>query len=236
MGPKCFVALLHSSIIDTLLLIIYPFRILKIMRFFLHTFAIIILKKFFLAITLMISLHLLGGCAPILVTGAATSAVVAQDRRTAGTMVDDQTLHLKAIHAISLNTELWKQSHIHIVSYNNNILLVGQTPTEAYRQLAAQAVAQLPKVRKVHNELKIGAPIPLITRANDSWITTQVKAKIFAAKDIHATQVKVITEDSVVYLLGLLKSPEEQIAIDIARRIKGVKEVIFIFEPALPSI
>jgi len=170
------------------------------------------------------------GCIAAAAGGAATGAAVVTDRRTAGTIVDDKAIDMKALHELSLNKTLWKESHITAVSYNNVLLLVGQTPSEELKQQAFDAVSSIPKVRRVHNELSVGPNAPLGTRSRDTWITTQIKTKLLGNKEISATRIKVITEEGVVYLMGLVTPEEETIATDIARAISGVDKVVQIFE------
>ena len=174
----------------------------------------------------------LQGCVAAAAGGAATGAMVATDRRTAGTIVDDQAIQVKALHAISQNAELWKQSHINVLCYNNVLLLVGQTPTENFKRDAEEAVADISKIRRVHNEITVGELSSLAPRTRDSWITTQIKTKLVGNKDIHANRIKVITEDHIVYLMGLTTPEEQVIATDIARAIPGVDKVVQIFESA----
>lgn len=173
---------------------------------------------------------LLQGCIAAAAGGAATGAVVVTDRRTAGTVMDDKTAEFKAVHALSLNKPLWKQCHITAVSYNNVLLLVGQTSTEEFKREAEEAVSTIPKIRRIHNELTIDSPSSLATRSHDSWVTTQIKAKLMGRKEISATRIKVITEDNIVYLMGLVTREEEEIATEIARAIDGVEKVVQIFE------
>lgn len=177
-------------------------------------------------------LPILQGCVAVAAGGAATGAVVAVDRRTTGTIVDDKTIEVKALHAISKNQALWKQSHITVVCYNNVVLLVGQTPTEALRRAAEETVSDIPKIRRIYNELEIAKPISLATRSHDSWITTQIKTKMIGNKAIRANRIKVITENGVVYLMGITTPEEEMTATDIARAIPGVEKVVEIFENA----
>jgi osmotically-inducible protein OsmY len=172
----------------------------------------------------------LQGCILAAAGGAATTTVVATDRRTTGTIVDDQSIALKATHQLCLHKPLWNASHINTVSYNNVLLLVGQTPTEAFRNEAEEAVSDIPKIRRIHNELTVGEPTSLATRAKDTWITTQIKTKLFGSKTMSASRVKVITEDGVVYLMGVTTPEEQMTATDIARAINGVAKVIQIFE------
>jgi len=186
-------------------------------------------SKIFLCCFLL-SLPLLQGCIAAAAGGGATGASIAADRRTTGTIVDDQTIELKATYALTQHKDLWKASHINVICYNNVLLLVGQTPLEAYKQEAEEAVSEIPKIRQVHNELRIAEPASLGTRSQDSWITTQIKTKLIGNKDINAGRIKVITEEGVVYLMGITTPEEEMIATNIARETSGVERVVQIFE------
>jgi osmotically-inducible protein OsmY len=187
-------------------------------------------RIFLRVLSLALIAPLLQGCIAAAAGGAATSAVMVTDRRTAGTIMDDKTAEFKAMHALSLNKSLWKESHITSISYNNVLLMVGQTPTEEFKREALEAVSKIPKIRRVHNELTVAEPTSLGTRSHDSWVTTQIKTKLLAHKEISTTRIKVVTEDSIVYLMGLVTHQEAEIATEIARAISGVDKVIQIFE------
>lgn len=180
-----------------------------------------------LALSLMLSVQ---GCFVAAAGAATTGTAVAVDRRTAGTIVDDQAIELKAMYAIRQQRELWQKSHIHVLSYNNVLLLLGQTPTESFKQAAEQALQDIPKVRRIHNELSVAEPLPLGERSKDAWITTQIKTKLIGTKEMRAHHVKVVTEDRVVYLMGLTTPEEEMTATDIAQTVPGVEKVVQIFE------
>lgn len=174
------------------------------------------------------------GCAPVVVGGAAATGTASiHDRRTVGTFVDDQGIEIKARSAINNVKELSDQSHIGIVSYNGIVLLVGQTPSEAFRQQAQEIVAGVEKVRHVHNELAIAAPSSLTARSNDTLITSKVKTSLFGIKglpDFDPTRTKVVTEDGVVYLMGLLYRNEADAVSERARQVGGVEKVVKLFE------
>lgn len=174
------------------------------------------------------------GCAPVVVGGAAATGTASiHDRRTVGTFVDDQGIEIKARSAINNVKELSDQSHIGIVSYNGIVLLVGQTPSEAFRQQAQDIVAGVEKVRHVHNELAIAAPSSLTARSNDTLITSKVKTSFFGIKglpDFDPTRTKVVTEDGVVYLMGLMYRNEADAVSERARQVGGVEKVVKLFE------
>ncbi len=189
-----------------------------------------IIKKLLLTTIIAAQAALLGGCVAAVGAGAVTGAAVAHDRRTAGTFVDDNLIELKAVGALQSDKELWNYSHLNVTSYNNIVLLTGESPSEALRQRAAQTVANLQKVRKVHNEVVVAAPSSLVSRSGDTVITGKVKTALINNKDVDATRIKVVTENGVVYLMGLVTQAEADSATEITRRVGGVQRVVRIFE------
>jgi osmotically-inducible protein OsmY len=173
---------------------------------------------------------LLGGCAAAVGAGVVTGAAVAHDRRTTGTFIDDGLIELKAVGALQEDDELWNYSHINVTSLNNIVLLTGESPSEALRQRAAQAVANVQKVRKVHNEVVVAAPSSMLSRSGDTVTTGKVKTALLNSDDVDATRIKVVTENGVVFLMGLVTQKEADAATEVARRVGGVQRVVRIFE------
>jgi len=173
---------------------------------------------------------LIQGCAAVIGAGAATGAAVASDRRTVGTMLDDQTIEFKVLDALRSDDELWQQTHVNGTSVNNIVLLTGEAPTDELRQRIETLVHQIPKVRRVHNEIVIGAPSSLLTRSSDSWITGKVKTNLLTTDIQEATHIKVVTENGSVYLMGLVTQAEASRATDVARAVGGVQRVVKVFE------
>ena len=176
---------------------------------------------------------LLTGCIPLLVSGAAVGVGVAHDRRTTGTVVDDQTIELKLYDA--LNQGLPPGNHINVTSYNGAVLLSGEAVSAQARQQAEQIARDLsePPVREVYNELVIGPPSALSSRSNDTLLTTKVKGALLAIHhipDFDPSRVKVVTEGGVVYLLGLVRPQEADAAADVASQVGGVRRVVTLFE------
>lgn len=174
---------------------------------------------------------LLSGCStPLFLAGAtATGAAVAHDRRTTGTVVDDQAIELKAVSRLNDDADL-VQAHVNVTSYNGVVLLTGEVPNRGAKARAKAIVEQIPKVRRVHNELIIDAPSRFGSRSQDTWITTKLKSKLLAADEIEGTRVKVVTERGTVYLLGLVDRPTAEAAVLEARTTDGVKKVVKLFE------
>lgn len=183
-----------------------------------------------LAMLLLPAALQLTGCAVAAGAGIATGAVAATDRRTTGTFIDDQLIELKVSDALRGNADLWQQSHVNATSFNNVVLLSGETPSEANKTRIGQIAAGVQKVRQVHNELAIAAPSSLVARSSDTWVTGKVKTSLLSEMQLDATRVKVVTEKGVVYLMGLVKSAEAERATDLARRVGGVERVVRLFE------
>jgi osmotically-inducible protein OsmY len=184
-----------------------------------------------LAITLVTTL--LGGCAAVVVTGVATGANAAHDRRTLGAYIDDEGIELKARLAVTEDKELYSQVHVNIISVNGVVLLVGQAPTEALRMKIVDLTNSVEKVRVVHDEMIIAAPNSYMTRSSDSLITAKVKGSLFGIKGqegFDPTRVKVVTENGIVYLMGILYRSEADAVAAKASRVKGVQKVVKLFE------
>lgn len=184
----------------------------------------------YLLVTL-ITLTALYGCpAPVLVAGGAAAGATAADRRTTGTVVEDNTIELKAQESIYTDEQLKKQVHINITSYNGIVLLTGEAPTEEMRSAVVKRVQQIAKVRQIHNEITIAQPSSLSERSQDTWITTKVKAKLLGNKEVAGLTIKVITEHGVVYLMGMVSQAEGDAATHLARQVEGVREIVKMFE------
>jgi len=181
----------------------------------------------------VLTANLLGGCAAVIVGGAAVGASAVHERRSAGAMIDDEGIEWKIRSVFSENKPLSSQSHLSVVSVNGVVLLVGQTPTEALRQQATTLAQGVKNVRIVHNELSIAAPNSYVTRTSDSYITSKVKTSLFKVKghdDFDPTRVKVVTENGTVYLMGILYRSEAEDASKQASRVGGVQKVVKLFE------
>lgn len=172
----------------------------------------------------------LGGCAGVIVGGAATGAAVANDPRTTGTVIEDQSIELKVMKALGDDEEIKAQAHYSATSYNQIVLLTGQAPTQAIRARIETLTRGIEKVRLVHNEITIAAPSSMVARTNDTLLTTKVKTKLFTEDQLNAGRIKVVSEAGVVYLMGLVSESEGDLAADIASRTSGVQKVVKLFE------
>ena len=171
---------------------------------------------------------LLAACAPVIVAGAAGAALVATDRRSAGAQLDDTTIETRI--ATTVAGRYGDTVHFNVTSYNGIVLLTGEVPDAAVRSDIYALARGTERVRAVHDELVIGPPTDLSARTNDSYITSKVKSRFLESDKFSATQVKVVTERSVVYLMGLVSRVEADAAAQIASTTTGVARVVKLFE------
>lgn len=177
---------------------------------------------------LLLALPLINGCAPVVVGGAAATGVaVAEDRRTVGTIAEDEAIEIKTARRID---EKLKGMHVSVTSYNRIVLLTGEVTGATAQGEAAKIAGAVENVRGVHNELQVALNSSLSARANDSYVTSKVKARFVDAQRFNPLHVKVVTEAGVVYLLGLVNRQEADQATEIARTTAGVRKVVRVFE------
>ena len=187
------------------------------------------LSSSILAIALAASLcAALSACVPLVVGGAAMSAMVAVDRRTSGAQLEDEGIELRG--GSRLRDAFGDRAHLNITSYNRQVLLTGEVPTEAARQQAEQLIARVENVKTIVNELAVAGNTTLVQRSSDVLITGKVKASLVDAKDLFAGAFKVVTERGTVFLMGRVTQQEADRATAIARQIDGVQRVVRIFE------
>ncbi len=168
---------------------------------------------------------LLSGCVPLVLGGAAVGgALVATDRRTSGTQLEDEGIELRSIGRI--NENLGSRVHVNVTSYNRQVLLSGEVPSAQDKQLVEQIVSRVDNVRSVVNELAVLGASSLTQRSSDALITGKVKAAMVDSKDLFANSFKVVTERGTVYLMGRVTQREANRATDIARSTGGVQKVV----------
>ena len=171
----------------------------------------------------------LQGCVEMAVVGAGAAALASDDRRSLGAQTEDKEIQIRGESRIS--DGLGDKAHINVTSYNRNVLLTGEAIDTASRARAEAIVREIPNVRGVVNAIQISGVSSYTSRANDSYLTSKVKARfIDNGGSFSANQVKVVTEDGVVYLLGLVTHKEADAAVEIARTTGGVQKVVRVFE------
>ena len=183
-----------------------------------------------LLISLLLSATILSGCSTII--GAFKSEPFEDEpgERSTGTRFDDEVIETKALVNLDKTDPQLAQAHISITSYNGVVLMTGQVPSEDMRQKAADVVSRVGGIKRVHNELTVSGNSSTLVRSNDSWISTKIKTKLLADSQIEGSRIKVVTENGVVYLMGLLTREEGDMAAEVARTTSGVQKVVRIFE------
>ena len=182
------------------------------------------------ALVLAACSSILGGCVAAAAGGAVAGVATAYDRRTTGTVVEDQAIELKAWQALRADEEISSQTHLNVTSFNNRVLISGEAPTEELRARAADIVRRVDKVEHVYNEVTIAAPSSMMTRSSDTVLTSKVKAKLLADANIDGVHVKVVTENGVVYLMGLVPRAQGELAAKVASETGGVQKVVKLFQ------
>lgn len=183
-------------------------------------------------LSLVLIASLLGGCTAMVVGSATTGAVAAHDRRTIGTFIEDKEIHIKALRILHSDEELEQLSNIDISVYNLQVLLTGQAANAEIVARFADKVARIPRVRKVYNEVSIGAENTWSDAAADAYLTSRVKLALFdvGIEGFDPLRVKVVSSSGTVYLMGLLSPNEADAVTEKVRFVSGVKKVVKLFE------
>jgi len=186
------------------------------------------------ALLLAATTALLQGCElALLGAGGAAAFTAAEDRRTAGTQIEDEGIELRIGNRVS--ERFGDKAHVNVTSYNRWVLLTGEVPDETGRAQLDKIAQAVGNVRGTSNEVQVAGISSLGARANDSYITSKVKARFVDARKFSPVQVKVVTEAGVVYLMGVVTQKEADDAVDIARTTDGVRKVVKIFEYCQPT-
>jgi osmotically-inducible protein OsmY len=193
------------------------------------------MKKILTLLITLCSSVLLQGCVPLLIfggvaVGGVVTGVVIYDHRDTKTMMDDHEISYQAESKLNANDEIKNKTHISVSVFNRVVLLVGQSPTPQLKQIAENLVKPIPKIKLFHSEITVENPISSTRRAQDSWITTKIKSTLLAQKGLSTTQVKIITENGVVYIMGLGNRQQIDVITEKVRQTDGVKKVVKLVE------
>lgn len=180
-----------------------------------------------LFISLLAVIPALQGCFPIVAAGVGAGALMASDRRTSGTYVEDQNIEFKGGSRIG---DKFESAHVNVTSFNRHVLLTGEAPSEEVKLGVGQVMMGVPSVIDVTNEIAIGNLASFSSRSNDTYITSKVKGRMIDASRFAPDLVKVVTENGVVYLMGLVTRKEAEDAAEIARTTSDVRKVVKVFE------
>ena len=177
------------------------------------------------------SAMLLQGCVAAAIGGAAVAGAtkVATDPRSMGTQLDDETLESKVNSAIKKDQQIKSEARSSVTSYSGRILLTGQVPNENLREVASSLAKGVQNVNDVYNEVRVGPKVDFAQISKDSWITSQIKSKMLLDSKVKTSDVKVVTENNEVFLMGNVTQDQGNAAAEIARNVAGVTKVIKVF-------
>lgn len=180
------------------------------------------------SIFLVILSLLLTGCVAAVVAGAAAGAVV-YDRRSI-TMLESDVRSFHIIHKEIVSDPRFASSRIVVVSFNQVVLLAGQTPAASLRVKAEKIAQKVPHIRRIYNEITIGSPISISRQTRDTWITSQVRSRMLAREGLESGSIRIVTENAVVYLMGIATHEQANLAVNVAREVPGVDKVVKVFQ------
>ncbi len=186
--------------------------------------------KYLFCALFTLSLLSLSGCGSMLASMNTDTIEEDEGERTLGRMLEDQNIETKALVNIHAASDDFDSAHIGVASYNGYVLLAGQVQNQALKDQATEVVRKIRGVRRIYNELEIAAPSSAMTRTSDTWITTKVKSFLLANPDTQSYRIKVVTENGVVYLMGLATNSEVERITEQAADISGVQKVVKLFE------
>src|SRR4051812_16035246 len=171
----------------------------------------------------------LQGCVPLMIgAGGAAAYSSLEDRRTTGIQIEDEAIETRASNRIS--DRFGSRVHVNVTSYNRVALLTGEVPDDAARAEAEKIVRAVPNGREVTNDLQVAGISSYPARANDAYLTTKVRGRLFDTKRVSPVHLKVVSEAGAVYLMGVVTEAEADEAVDIARNTGGVRKVVKVFE------
>lgn len=170
----------------------------------------------------------LGGCVEMAVVGAGAGALMLTDRRISETYLADEGIELRANNRIG--EKFGDRVHVNVTSYNRTVLLTGEVPDTETRDAVEKLATSVNEVRRISNELQISGITSYSARSNDVYLTSKVKARFLDSAKFSVNHIKVVTENGVVYLLGLVTQHEADSAVEVARTTGGVQRVVRVFE------
>ena len=186
------------------------------------------MKKYLILCLIMMNLS---GCiATAVVTGASLGGAVLFDKRSISTILEDKHTAQTAQNLINANSSLQDRSNITVTTFNHVTLLVGQAQTPALKQLAYSLTASVPGISRLYNQIEVAGSVSDIQTTNDAWLTSKVKTTLITKGSIRDAQIKVITENNIVYLMGETTPLQGDRIADIARRVSGVTKVVKVFQ------
>lgn len=180
------------------------------------------------AIIFLLISSFLTGCVALVLAGAA-GGIVVYDRRSMP-MIEKDTRIFHLIHTEVVKDPVFQSSRVVVSSFNQTVLLVGQVPVTSLKIKVEKIAQKTPNVRRVYNHITVNSKLSLADQAKDTWITGEIRSKMLTKKDLESGSIRIVTENGVVYLLGVVTPEQATLAASVARQIKGVRKVVKIFQ------
>ena len=184
-------------------------------------------NRLILALLVAATAVLLQGCFPLAAVGVGATALALDDRRSTGMYIEDENIEWKARARL---IDQHSGVHVNVTSYNLAVLLTGEVPNDETRKAVAETIRSIPSVKGVTNEITISGNTSYASRSSDALVTTNVKARLLNNGKVSANHVKVVTENSVVFLMGIVSRDEGDAAAETARTTSGATRVVKVFE------
>ncbi|MED5387469.1 MAG: BON domain-containing protein [Pseudomonadota bacterium] len=186
--------------------------------------------RFSVTLSLVVMLFATAGCVSLSKGMSEDPVDQNHGKRTFGAFIEDGNIERKvAVNLARASVEL-DQSRIVVVSYNGNVLLAGQVANDELKTQAGNIAEQVRHVRHVHNELQVVGSNSLLARTNDTWLTSKVKSRLLINGEAPGWRTKVVTENGVVYLMGLLTHDEADAVVEQVQKVYGVQKIVKIIE------
>lgn len=180
---------------------------------------------------LLLALIVMQGCISVVAVGAAgTAAASTSDRRTLGTQIDDKTTTARVSTAINKIQNIEEHADVSVHVYNGQVLLTGQALTQDLITQVANATASVEHVLKVHNQIRLGKPIPTTSTINDIWLSTKIRTLMTTNNNVPMLKMDLIVENSEVFIMGQLTKLEASATVELVRNVDGVKKVVRVME------
>jgi osmotically-inducible protein OsmY len=190
------------------------------------------MKRLCLKLFISMLCVLLTGCIPLVIAavGATAGGAIIYDKRSSKIILQDQEITNKALATLNSDPQLKGVARVSISTFNHIVLMVGQVKSEYLRERAYDDVSQVPSVRRIYNQLQISPVLTTWDQSKDAWITSKVKSAMLTKPGLRSSQIKVVTENKIVYLMGLVTPNQAKLATDAARNVSGVEKVVQVFE------
>lgn len=189
------------------------------------------IKRILLSVMLLLTLAL-SGCIPVILVavGATAGGAIIYDKRSTATIMADVDIANRALAKINQDPQLKGKVRVEISVFNHLVLMVGQAQTEELKQRAYEDVSEVDQITRIYNQIEVSKILTFKDRSADSWITSKVKTAMLATKGLSSSQIKVVTENKVVYLMGIVSSKQAELATSAARKVTDVRKVVQVFE------